>query len=130
MDKIGGFMINKFFKIFITTIFCVFILTIKLAAQEALPASYFKYELTKDGYGIKITDTTAPKGKLIFPDFIEGLPVTEIKLKSLGYRNDFKSVYVGKYTEIKFPKYLIDLGPLMNTSYVSMPARNFLILPV
>ena len=53
-----------------------------LKQEKATPESLFRYELTKDGSGVKIlgpADGATFSGTLVFPDTIEGLPVKEIK---------------------------------------------------
>lgn len=50
--------------------------------EKATPESLFRYELTKDGSGVRLlgpADGATFAGTLVFPDTIEGLPVKEIE---------------------------------------------------
>ncbi len=50
--------------------------------EKATPESLFRYELTKDGSGVRLLGRAAGtnfSGTLVFPDTIEGLPVKEIE---------------------------------------------------
>lgn len=51
--------------------------------EKATPESLFRYELTKDGSGVRLlgpADGATFAGTLVFPDTIEGMPVKEIKV--------------------------------------------------
>ncbi|MBQ2314332.1 MAG: leucine-rich repeat domain-containing protein, partial [Treponema sp.] len=50
--------------------------------EKATPESQFRYELTKDGSGVRLlgpADGATFAGTLVFPDTIEGMPVKEIE---------------------------------------------------
>jgi len=48
------------------------------SSEKANPASDFKYDLTEDGQGIKITGYTGGPGRVVVPSKIEDYPVLEI----------------------------------------------------
>ena len=68
--------------------------------EKATPESLFRYELTKDGSGVRLlgpADGATFAGTLVFPDTIEGLPVKEIEG---GYGSTITSVIVPEGVEV------------------------------
>ena len=89
-----------------------------LVSGREAPASDFKYGLTEDGKGIKITGYTGKGGALVIPAAIEGIPVQEIAngafwgsdlLNSLYTSRDKTSVPCDSITSIVIPSSMVDI---------------------
>ncbi len=80
--------------------------------KKTNPPSDFKYDLTKDGKGIKITEFLGEGVDLVIPDTIEDMPVTELDFGVFGISNLKTKVKTGEKIWNDFlGKYVDELKP-------------------
>ena len=91
--------------------------------KKANPPSDFKYDLTKDGKGIKITEILGEGVDIVIPDTIEDMPVTELEF--FGYNSGRLNTkiksgeqvwnnYLKRYVDVMKPVNSIVVPPSVN----------------
>ena len=75
-----------------------FLMPSTLFAQTPAPERDFRYELTEDGQGIRITGYTGKNPNLIIPKTIEGYPVKEIQSNGGGLFGTSTNIIVNRDT--------------------------------
>ena len=75
---------------------CVFLFAsmMEIVAQDATPASEFKYWMSADGSGVTIMMYTGKASTVIIPSTIEGYPVVEIGLFTFAENTTLESITI------------------------------------